>query len=171
MNTFQHRRQYPLLPLIEHQGGMNARSRRLFPGSAQQSSWKNVELSKDRKTKGREDHLGFGGDESALDRKRDFLGCVERSSGRDGGRSMGSRCPLRRTGWLNPHEGAVGPTWEVERLWVMHLGDVEERFEIAWGDTSPGPWRVSAGSGDSCVVCRRDLVTRLDGGRALERAM
>ena len=70
-----------------------------------------------------------------------------------------------------PYEGAVEPTWEVEWLWVMHLGDVEERFEIAWGDTSPGPWRVSAGSGVSCVVCRRDLVTRLDRGRALERAM
>ena len=62
--------------------------------------------------------------------------------------------------------GAIEPTWEVERLWVMHLGDVEERF-----DTFPGLWRVSAGSGVSCVVCERDLVTLLDGGRALERAM
>ena len=27
----------------------------------------------------------------------------------------------------------------------MHLGDVEERFEIAWRDTFPGLWRVSVG--------------------------
>ena len=67
-------------------------------------------------------------------------------------------------------EGALKPTYEVERLWVMHLGDVEERSEIAWGDTFPGLWRVS-GSGVSCVVCQRDLVTRLDWGRTLERAM
>jgi len=26
-----------------------------------------------------------------------------------------------------PHEGAVERTWEVERLWVMHLGDVVYR--------------------------------------------
>ena len=35
-------------------------------------------------------------------------------------------------------EGALKPTCEVEWLWVMHLGDAEERFEIAWGDTFPG---------------------------------
>ena len=34
-------------------------------------------------------------------------------------------------------EGALKPTCEVKRLWVMHLGDVEDRFEIAWGDTLP----------------------------------
>ena len=39
-------------------------------------------------------------------------------------------------------EGALEPTCEVECLWVMHLGEVEERF-----DTSPGLWRVFAGSG------------------------
>ena len=43
-------------------------------------------------------------------------------------------------GWLA--EGALKPTWEVERLWVMHLGDSEERFEIAWGDTFPSLWSV-----------------------------
>ena len=63
-------------------------------------------------------------------------------------------------------EGAIKPTWEVERLWVMHLGDVGE-----WFDTFPGLWRVSAGSGVSCVVGRRDLVTLLDEGRTLKRAM
>ena len=68
-------------------------------------------------------------------------------------------------------DGALKPTCEVERLWVMHLGDVEDRFEIAWVTPFPSLWRVSAGSGVSCLVCRRDLVTRLDGGRALERAM
>ena len=35
-------------------------------------------------------------------------------------------------------KGAVERTWEVERLCVMHLGDAEERFEIAWADTFPG---------------------------------
>ena len=34
-------------------------------------------------------------------------------------------------------EGVVKPTSEVEWLRVMHLGDVEDRFEIAWGDTLP----------------------------------
>ena len=38
---------------------------------------------------------------------------------------------------------------------MMHLGDVEDRFESAWGDTFPGLWRVFAGSRVSCVVCRR----------------
>ena len=51
-------------------------------------------------------------------------------------------------------EGALKPTWEVKRLWVMHMGDVEERFEITWRDTFPGLWRVSVGSGVSCMVCR-----------------
>ena len=37
--------------------------------------------------RGGEDHVGFARDESALDRKLDFLGCVERSSG---GQSTGS---------------------------------------------------------------------------------
>jgi len=46
-----------------------------------------------------EDHVGFVRDESALDRKRDFLGSVERSSG---GRSMGGRCLFTKDGWLNP---------------------------------------------------------------------
>ena len=72
---------------------------------------------------------------------------------------------------VEPCKGAVEPTWEVEQLWVMHLGDSKERFEIARGDTFLGLWRVSARSGVSCVVCRRDLVTWLDGGRALEGAM
>ena len=65
-------------------------------------------------------------------------------------------------------DGALQPTCEVERLWVMHLGDVEERFEIAWGDTFPSLWRVSAGRGVSCAVRRRDVVIRLDGGRTFE---
>ena len=69
---------------------MNAKSPRLFPGSAQQFSQKNVEPSKDQKLKGGEDRVGFARDESALDRKRDFLGCVEKSSWRNGGRSMES---------------------------------------------------------------------------------
>ena len=68
-------------------------------------------------------------------------------------------------------EGTLKPTCEVEWLWVMHLGDVEERVEIAWGDTFPSLWRVSAGSGVSCVVSRRHLVNRLDGGRMFEGAM
>ena len=43
---------------------------------------------------------------------------------------MGSRGLLHRTGCLTPHEGAVEPTWELERLWVMHQGDVVYRGEV-----------------------------------------
>ena len=48
----QPRRQSLLFPLTKHQRAMNAKSRRLFPGSAQQPSRMNVEPSKARKTKG-----------------------------------------------------------------------------------------------------------------------
>ena len=54
------------------------------------ASWKDVEPSKDRGTKGGEDHVGFVRDELVLDRKRDFLGCVERLRGRNGGQSIKS---------------------------------------------------------------------------------
>ncbi|KIJ98054.1 hypothetical protein K443DRAFT_221344 [Laccaria amethystina LaAM-08-1] len=92
LEHIQHHRQYLLLPLTEHQGAVNAKRRRLFPCSVQQPSGENVEPSKDRKTKeGWKERCWKVRDESALDRKRDFLSCVERSSG---GRSMGSRCPL-----------------------------------------------------------------------------
>ena len=69
-------RQHPHLPLTEHQGAVNTKSRRLFPGSALQPSRMNVEPSKDRSTKEwrglGEDRVGFVRDKSALDRKRDF---------------------------------------------------------------------------------------------------
>ena len=102
LQHIRHFRQYLLLPLNQHQGAMNAKSRHLFPGSAQRPCRMNVEPSKGRGTKGGEDHVGFVRDELVLGCKRDFLRCVGRSSGRNGGRSMGSQCPLRRTGWLNP---------------------------------------------------------------------
>ena len=72
------------LSLNMHQGAVNAKSRSLFPGSAQQPSQKNVESSKDQSLRGGEDRVGFVRNESAPDRKRDFLGCGERSSGRSG---------------------------------------------------------------------------------------
>ena len=62
-----------------HQGAVNGKSRRLFPGSAQQPSQKNVESSKDQRLRGGEDRVGFV---------------------------------------------------RVERLWVMHLGDVVYRGEV-----------------------------------------
>ena len=55
---------------------MNAKSRHLLPGSAEQSSRMNVEPSKARKTKGGENHVGFVRDVLTLGRKPDFLGCV-----------------------------------------------------------------------------------------------
>jgi len=51
------------------------------------------------------------------------------------------------------------------------MSSIEEEFESAWGDTFPSLGRVSARSGVSCVVCQRDLVTWLDGGRTFEGAM
>ena len=86
LELIQPHHEFLLLRLIKHQEAVNAKSRRLFPGSAQQPSRMNVEPSKGRKTNCEEDHVGFSRDESALDRKRDFLGCVERSRGRNGGR-------------------------------------------------------------------------------------
>ena len=123
----------------------------------------NVEPWKARKPKGGEDHVGLVRDELALDRKRDFLGGWGDQAG------AAWEVDARYEGRLV--EGAPKLTCEVKRLWVMHLGNVKERFEIAWAGTFPGLWRLSAGSGVSCVICRRDLVTRLDGRRTLERAM
>ena len=51
------------------------------------------------------------------------------------------------------------------------MPSIEERFESAWDDASPSLGKLSAGSGVSCVVCRRDLVTRLVGGRMFKGDM
>ena len=54
---------------------------------------KTLNPRKTERQRGGEDRAGFVRDESTLDRKCD----MERSSGHNGGRSMESRCPLRKT--------------------------------------------------------------------------
>ena len=76
---------------------MNAKSRRLFPSSAQQPPRKDIEPSKARKSKGGKDHVGLVRNELALDRKREFLSCMGRSSGCNGRRSMESM-PVTKDG-------------------------------------------------------------------------
>jgi hypothetical protein len=86
-----------------------------------------LNLRKTERLRGGEDLVGFVRDELALDLKRDFLGYVKRSSGRNRGRSMVELMPVTKDRLV---ECAVEGTWEVEQLRVLHLGDVVYQAEV-----------------------------------------